>query len=616
MLFVQFTPNSELASRIRDVFIKLKPWTGLNLKVIERVGEKIEDMIHRSNPWDDVNCERAECFSCKSSAKMSEPKYSYCKTRSIVYQTWCQTCLDSRKLKDVNECESKVEMGINIVHTNVESVNEGDKCNSDVNSIHTDRIMMKNDELTLLSHSNDPNVNSSELEVESTIVNETCSTESPENIEYSLIVGGSVGSDVDKVVQIENSANSVHQTNVDQNLKKRALENTQKGPLYSYIGETSRSAFERGLEHLKDLEYRRTKSHYLRHAVECHPGVSPESLDFRMKILSSHRSAFERQIREAVMIEMNNGPHLMNRKLEYSRCALPKMTIRFGNKDPKEDPKVAQEKSVIEQIKLMYKKENKREAKTDLQSPRKKSKIEVEILDAPKEPQNSTEVQDQNSRSLVSDLKCVFEKQINVRSKPSPMKVKKVPRSKVKLKLSPKVKSPVKKLGAQKRSMSPELSTEIGSPEQDQSTIIGSPAPELGIETGSPDPKLCNNIGSPSPIQGAERGSVIPDSETDRVSSTSNRVSNSLASGLHPDMVDSPSLRPVKIKNIIDNFENNFEKGQCKVKMIDAFEALMMSGGKGDTLRKTPKKKPKRLNKVEVASKAGSVMDRWLSKLD
>jgi len=42
----------------------------------------------------------------------------------------------------------------------------------------------------------------------------------------------------------------------------------------------------------------------------------------------------------------------------------------------------------------------------------------------------------------------------------------------------------------------------------------------------------------------------------------------------------------------------------------------MMSGGKGDTLRKTPKKKPKRLNKVEVASKAGSVMDRWLSKLN
>ena len=155
------------------------------------------------------------------------------------------------------------------------------------------------------------------------------------------------------------------------------------------------------------------------------------------------------------------------------------------------------------------------------------------------------------------------EKQINVRSKPSPMKVKKVPRSKVKLKLSPKVKSPVKKLGAQKRSMSPELSTEIGSPEQDQSTIIGSPAPELGIETGSPDPKLCNNIGSPSPIQGAERGSVIPDSETERVSSTSNRGSNSLASGLHPDMVDSPSLRPVKIKNIIDNFESNFKKGQC-----------------------------------------------------
>ena len=41
----------------------------------------------------------------------------------------------------------------------------------------------------------------------------------------------------------------------------------------------------------------------LRHIVEHHPNVPHDEIDFRMEIVSSHRSAFERQIREAMMIE-------------------------------------------------------------------------------------------------------------------------------------------------------------------------------------------------------------------------------------------------------------------------------------------------------------------------
>ena len=34
VLFVQYTENGELAARIREVILKLKPWTGINFKVI------------------------------------------------------------------------------------------------------------------------------------------------------------------------------------------------------------------------------------------------------------------------------------------------------------------------------------------------------------------------------------------------------------------------------------------------------------------------------------------------------------------------------------------------------------------------------------------------------
>ena len=104
VLFVQYTENGELAARIREVIMKLKPWTGINFKVIERVGEKLEDTIHKSNPWDKTDCMRSDCFTCKSAVKMSEPVFSSCKTRSVVYRTWCQTC---KKMMSKSEKKSK-----------------------------------------------------------------------------------------------------------------------------------------------------------------------------------------------------------------------------------------------------------------------------------------------------------------------------------------------------------------------------------------------------------------------------------------------------------------------------------------------------------------------------
>ena len=76
----------------------------------------------------------------------------------------------------------------------------------------------------------------------------------------------------------------------------------------------------------------------MRHCVEKHPEEDPDKVDFRMKILSSHKSAFERQIREAVLIESNAGEYSLNSKLEYSRSNIPKMKMKLGNKEEEECP--------------------------------------------------------------------------------------------------------------------------------------------------------------------------------------------------------------------------------------------------------------------------------------
>ena len=67
VIFVQNTLNGGLAQELRKVIQALKPWTGLSLKVVERAGDKLEDILHNSNPWEDTDCCREMCLTCNTS---------------------------------------------------------------------------------------------------------------------------------------------------------------------------------------------------------------------------------------------------------------------------------------------------------------------------------------------------------------------------------------------------------------------------------------------------------------------------------------------------------------------------------------------------------------------
>ena len=66
--------------------------------------------------------------------------------------------------------------------------------------------------------------------------------------------------------------------------------------MYKYIGESAKSAYERGKEHLGDRRTLSLRSHMLKHTVDVHEGLDPEKVEFRMKVLQFHKSAFERQV--------------------------------------------------------------------------------------------------------------------------------------------------------------------------------------------------------------------------------------------------------------------------------------------------------------------------------
>ena len=50
-----------------------------------------------------------------------------------------------------------------------------------------------------------------------------------------------------------------------------------------------------------------------------------------MRLIKTHRSAFNRQISESVEIQTQKREHMiLNSKSEYNRCALPRLTAKIG----------------------------------------------------------------------------------------------------------------------------------------------------------------------------------------------------------------------------------------------------------------------------------------------
>ena len=81
-------------------------------------------------------------------------------------------------------------------------------------------------------------------------------------------------------------------------------ERMKRTPRYKYIGESARSAYERGLEHQNDYENLKTDSHMLKHYLEKHENSKMEEIKFGMRIIKTARSAFERQVAESVHIQI------------------------------------------------------------------------------------------------------------------------------------------------------------------------------------------------------------------------------------------------------------------------------------------------------------------------
>ena len=64
VMFVPFTKNSELARRLRANEENLFNLTRTRVKIVERAGVKLQDLLTTSNPWKGADCGRQNCLIC------------------------------------------------------------------------------------------------------------------------------------------------------------------------------------------------------------------------------------------------------------------------------------------------------------------------------------------------------------------------------------------------------------------------------------------------------------------------------------------------------------------------------------------------------------------------
>ena len=123
--------------------------------------------------------------------------------------------------------------------------------------------------------------------------------------------------------------------------------------------------------------------------VEDHPGEEFKNVKWGMFILKYMKSAFERQIEEAVRIQEGAEPgEILNSKAEYNQSALPRLVTRLGDREKEmkewEKEKLIEkekENKLEEKIRQLRKQNNKIRLQTEKNhQPKKKQRTETSYI--------------------------------------------------------------------------------------------------------------------------------------------------------------------------------------------------------------------------------------------
>jgi hypothetical protein len=131
-----------------------------------------------------------------------------------------------------------------------------------------------------------------------------------------------------------------------------------------YIGETSRSLYERSREHVRDATDFKEGSHIIKHWLSNHPETLKRP-QFKFTIIRNFKDCLSRQVAEAIRIHYSNDT-LLNSKNEYNANCLTRLVVEESlierkKREQREERKELEERRGIEELRLRCKRGEKRE---------------------------------------------------------------------------------------------------------------------------------------------------------------------------------------------------------------------------------------------------------------
>ena len=122
VLFVPATPGSKLQKEYKKVINKHK----INIKVVEKAGTKVKNILQKSDPFKSHTCTDTDCFTCKGHNNNTKP--SNCRKEGIIYKIQCNKCPSqyigessrnaiSRGREHLNDYKYKREHSVMLRHT-------------------------------------------------------------------------------------------------------------------------------------------------------------------------------------------------------------------------------------------------------------------------------------------------------------------------------------------------------------------------------------------------------------------------------------------------------------------------------------------------------------------
>ena len=90
------TQGSGLTKRLQEAEHRLSAITKERVRVTERGGKRMLQLLHTNDPFAGAPCGRPTCIPCTNGDK---EKKENCNKRGIVYKTFCGPCQEEAKIK-------------------------------------------------------------------------------------------------------------------------------------------------------------------------------------------------------------------------------------------------------------------------------------------------------------------------------------------------------------------------------------------------------------------------------------------------------------------------------------------------------------------------------------